>query len=276
MLHIFPLESFATNAIVTRTMPPALHARNIQKRYDSVEALRGVDLSIDVGEFFGLLGPNGAGKTTFINALVGLVKPDAGEINVLGYDLRQRPLAAKQCIGLVPQEVNTHSVMPVEKVLEFQGGFFGLTHHDAKSRAEKLMHEFGLWEKRKAWRYHLSGGMQKRLIICRALMGDPKILILDEPTAGLDVELRHELWAYLEKLREQDVTIFLTTHYIEEAEQLCDRVAIINEGKIIACNTPQQLIADHGMNDGEKKNLPRYIRHDSLEAAFVHLTGRTL
>lgn len=257
-------------------MPLAITARNIQKHYNGVHALRGVDLAIPEGEFFGLLGPNGAGKTTLINALVGLVKPDIGEIELMGIGLHRNPIAAKQFVGLAPQEVNIHSVMPAEKILEFQAGFFGLPRKEARSRADALLHEFGLWEKRKAWRYHLSGGMQKRLIICRALMGDPKILVLDEPTAGLDVELRHELWAYVEKLRKRNVTIFLTTHYIEEAEQLCDRVAIINEGKIIACGTPQQLIADYGMSPEKKQHLPRYVRHSSLEEVFVHLTGKAL
>ena len=256
-------------------MNPVIQIKNIKKSFESVHALRGVSLEILEGEFFGLLGPNGAGKTTLINALVGLVKPDEGSALIFGHDIQKEPLKAKKFFGLSPQEINIHYFMPIGKILEFQGGFYGLSRKEAKKRTEELLHQFGLWEKRKKGRFALSGGMQKRLLIARALMGYPKFLILDEPTAGLDIELRHDLWHYLEMLKNQfKVTIFLTTHYIEEAERLADRVAIIDQGKIVVCDSPKNLIATRGFSEAEKKNMPRYIRPHTLEEVYVHLTGK--
>ena len=255
-------------------MKSAVYISNLQKSFGTVHALQGVDLAIHKGEFFGLLGPNGAGKTTLINSLVGLVRPDQGSIAIFGHDVQRNPFEAKKLLGLAPQDVNINTYMPIEKILQFQGGFYGLTWSATKKRAQELLEQFGLWEKRKVGRYYLSGGMQKRLMIARALMGSPQVLVLDEPTAGLDVELRHDLWAFLDQLRQKKVTILMTTHYIDEAERLCDRVAIIHHGKIIAIDTPQQLIARYG--DATEKIANKFIRAGSLEAVFVNLTGHPL
>ena len=253
----------------------AIEISGLKKSFGDVEALAGIDLTLREGEFFGLLGPNGAGKTTLINSLVGLVRPDNGSVTIFGHDIQRTPFEAKRHLGLSPQDVNINTFMPIEKILQFQGGFYGLPWGASKKQAQKLLEQFGLWDKRKGGRHQLSGGMQKRLMIARALMGSPQVLILDEPTAGLDVELRHELWTFLDALRAQKVTLLLTTHYIDEAEQLCDRVAIIHHGKIIACDTPAQLIAHHSAS-GVKNSKNRFVRPGSLEAVFVNLTGQTI
>lgn len=259
--------------IVPPPMTIAIHFENVEKNYDEVHALRGVDLEIPEGEFFGLLGPNGAGKTTLINSLASLVKPTKGRIIVFGQDIATNPLQTKRLIGLCPQDINMHYFMPIRKIIEFQGGFFGLSIKESKEKADDLLKRFGLWEKRDKGRYQLSGGMQRRALIMRALMGDPKILILDEPTAGLDIELRHELWEWLEMLREHKITILLTTHYIEEAERLSDRVAILHQGKVIACDSPQNLITNHHLASEEQEKLPSFVRKNSLEEVFINLTG---
>lgn len=255
----------------------AVTIRQIKKSYHETEALKGIDLSIAEGEFFGLLGPNGAGKTTLINAMVGLVKPSGGSIQIFGCDAAQNPVAAKRHVGLAPQEINMNTFFSIRKVLEFQGGFFGLRWNEAKQRAEELLKKFGLWEKRKEGRHHLSGGMQRRLLIARALMGKPKLLILDEPTAGIDVELRHELWELLLELNKSGTTILLTTHYIEEAEFLCRRIGIINEGRLIACDTPKRLIETCVLNETDRQQgRLRYTRPGTLEEVFVALTGKRM
>ena len=256
----------------------AIEIIGIEKSYGkTVHALKGVTLNIPQGEFFGLLGPNGAGKTTLISAIVGLVKPNAGEIRVMGCDIRQNPTGAKKVIGLSPQDININNYMPIGKIMEFQGGFYGLAVEESKRRAEELLKYFKLWDKRKAGRYQLSGGMQRRLMIARALMGKPKILILDEPTAGIDVELRHELWTFLKQLKEKGVTILLTTHYIEEAERLCEKIGIIHQGKIIACESPQKLIDQHRLHEkAARTGAFQFVRAGSLEEVFVALTGRQI
>lgn len=251
----------------------AIEIRSVRKSFGEVEALKGIDLSIRQGEFFGLLGPNGAGKTTLISSIVGLVKPNAGTIQVMGHDIRKSPMKAKQFMGLAPQEINIHTYFPILKVMEFQGGFYGLAKQEASARAEQLLKRFGLWEKRKVGKFKLSGGMQRRLMIARALMPDPKILILDEPTAGVDVELRHELWEFLKQANQEGKTILLTTHYIEEAEMLCHRVGIIHEGKMIACDSPKNLIAQYIQ---KIKPSRRFVRPGTLEEVFVNLTGRRI
>lgn len=254
-------------------MTDAIEIRGIKKSFGNVEALKGIDLAIRQGEFFGLLGPNGAGKTTLINSIVGLVKPNEGSIHVMGYDIKTNPIQAKRHIGLAPQEINVHNYFPIFKVVEFQGGFYGISKSESKKRAEELLKQFGLWEKRKVGRFKLSGGMQRRLMIARALMCSPKILILDEPTAGVDVELRHQLWGFLRKINEAGTTILLTTHYIEEAEMLCHRVGVIHEGKIVACDSPKNLIERHTL---KTKPLRRFVRPGTLEEVFVNLTGRRI
>ncbi len=224
-------------------MTAAVEIQNLHKRYGKTAALQGVDLQIPAGEFFGLLGPNGAGKTTLINSVVGLVKPTAGEVQVFGHSVQREPLLAKQSFGFSPQEVNTDRFFNQRRTLEFQCGFHGLPRQAAKARAQELLEQFGLVQKARDPFYRLSGGMQKRLMIARALVSSPQLLILDEPTAGVDVEQRHELWHYLRGLnRGGKTTIILTTHYIDEAEALCERVGVINFGKIIELGTPRALI----------------------------------
>ena len=247
----------------------AVEITSLQKNFGSVSALQGVDLSIRQGEFFGLLGPNGAGKTTLISALFGLVHPDVGSISVFGHNFPAKKLAAKKMMGLCPQEINMHNFIPIEKILNFQGGFYGLSPTQSAQRAEVLLKKFGLWEKRRGGRNQLSGGMQRRLLIARAMMGSPRLLVLDEPTAGVDVELRHEMWEMLRALNQSGTTILLTTHYIEEAELLCQRVAVMNMGKIVACDTPQALIAQSKPTQNRK-----FVRQGSLEEVFINLTEK--
>lgn len=215
---------------------------NAKKKYDDLWALKGIDLILPSGEFFGLLGPNGAGKSTLINALVGLVRLSEGHIEIGPYNHTQQPQQAKKLIGFAPQEINLDRFFPIRKILMYQAGFYGVPGPQRKAIADKLLEEFGLTEKANLPYYKLSGGMQKRLLIAKALVGEPKILILDEPTAGVDVQQRHSLWAFLRKLNAQGTTILLTTHYIDEAEELCDRIGIIHKGEICELGSPQDLI----------------------------------
>lgn len=222
--------------------PTAVKIQNLEKKYGSVQALRGVDLEIPAGEFFGLLGPNGAGKSTLINCIVGLAKPTHGSVEVFNHNVRKDPVAAKSLIGFSPQEVNVERFFNLRRTLEFQGGFHGLPAPQAKARADQMLEKFGLLEKSNQQFFRLSGGMQKRLLVARALMSQPQLLILDEPTAGVDVAQRHELWDYLRDLNRDGTTIILTTHYIDEAEALCERVGIINHGRVLELGAPKDLI----------------------------------
>jgi ABC-2 type transport system ATP-binding protein len=212
---------------------PAIEIRGLHKRYGDLEALKGIDLHVEEGKFFGLLGPNGAGKTTSINIMTGLANKTAGEVRLFGHDLIREYRRCRLLVGLVPQEFNFDLFAKVHKILEFQAGYFGVTKSVRNERAERLMAQFGLLEKRNTPSRFLSGGMKRRLLIARALMHEPTLLILDEPTAGVDVELRRSLWAFLREINGQGTTILLTTHYIEEAESLCDTIAIIDHGRII-------------------------------------------
>lgn len=223
-------------------MEPAVQISGLIKNYPKVKALRGLDLEIPKGEFFGLLGPNGAGKSTLINSIVGLVKPTFGEVKVFGHSVRKDPVPAKMAIGFSPQEVNVERFFNLRKTLEFQGGYYGLNSKDAAKRTQEVLDQFGLSDKASDQFFRLSGGMQKRLLIARAMMSFPKLLILDEPTAGVDVAQRHDLWAYLQDLNRDGTTIILSTHYIDEAEALCERVGIINHGKILELGRPKDLI----------------------------------
>lgn len=220
----------------------ALEITQAHKSYKTVEALRGVDLSVSKGEFFGLLGPNGAGKTTLIQCIVGLCRLSGGTIQVFGKDVVTDYLAVRRLVGYSPQEVNLDRFFSIRKILEYQAGFFGASRAQQKTIVERLLSQFRLSEKGNEPYYKLSGGMQKRVLICKALVSDPKLLILDEPTAGVDVEQRHELWDYLRKLNQDGTTIILTTHYIDEAEALCERIGIINLGEIRELGSPQALI----------------------------------
>ena len=221
--------------------PSVVSIKNLTKEYQTgVRALRDVSLDIRKGEIFGLLGPNGAGKTTLISIVAGLSKKTAGEVRVLGRDVEKDYRFTRAHIGLVPQEINQDPFFTVEEVLKFQAGYFGIRHPEAK--VEEILRELNLLEKRKSRGSHLSGGMKRRGMIAKALVHDPAILFLDEPTAGVDVELRANLWSLVRRLKEEGRTIILTTHYLEEAEELADRIAIINNGQIVVVEEKAKLM----------------------------------
>ena len=225
----------------------AIEIKKLKKIYDNkFEALKGIDLNIPKGSFYGLLGPNGAGKTTTIGAISGLVNYHNGSISVMGYDNKKNYRITRKLIGLSPQELNFDVFFPIKKVLEFQAGYYGLSHNKAKERTEMMLEQFGLTDKKNNSFRELSGGMKRRLQIAKALIHNPEILILDEPTAGVDIELRYMLWDFLKKINQEGKTILLTTHYIEEAENLCDRIAIIDNGNIIINDTTETLTEKNG------------------------------
>lgn len=228
------------------TQEPALAIHALRKEYGDLTALHGIDVAIQGGEFFGLLGPNGAGKTTTINIVAGLCLKTAGSVKVFGYDLVKDFRTCRRLVGLVPQEFNFDQFTQVKRILMFQGGYFGLSPTACSKRADELLELFELTDKQDTPARMLSGGMKRRLIIARALMHHPRLLILDEPTAGVDVDLRRTLWKFLHRLNETGTAILLTTHYIEEAEALCDRIAIINHGRIIVEDTTRNLVKQLG------------------------------
>jgi len=249
----------------------ALEIKGLYKTYKdgAVKALNGVDLTIYKGEIFGLLGPNGAGKSTLINVLTTLANKTSGEIVINGLDFAKFPSEAKTYLGVVPQEFNFNWFEKVEDIVVQQAGFYGMPAKVAKERAEILLKRLGLWDKKDAVSMKLSGGMKRRLMIVRALIHKPEILILDEPSAGVDVDLRREMWEFVRELNQEGVTIILTTHYLEEAENLCDRVGIINKGNIIEVGTVKELLSELKKDTlvlnivGEIKDLPdRYRRKD--------------
>lgn len=224
-------------------MEHALEINNLRKRYESgTEALKGVSLTVPQGDFFALLGPNGAGKTTIIGILTGLVNKTDGKASVFGYDIDHEPEKAKACIGVVPQELNFNIFEKPIDIVVNQAGYYGIPRKVALSRAEQLLRDLGIYDKKDLPARTLSGGMKRRLMIARSLIHRPKLLILDEPTAGVDVELRRGMWEYLQTLTVEGITILLTTHYLEEAEQLCKNVAIINKGEIIASGTMKEML----------------------------------
>lgn len=224
----------------------AVSVDKLRKRYDTgVEALKGVSLSVQEGDFFALLGPNGAGKTTLIGILAGLVNKTEGEAAIFGRSIDTHPSEAKTFIGLVPQEPNFDFFDTVENIIINQAGYYGIPRSTALERLEPLLKDLDIWEKRHEKAQALSGGMKRRLLIARALMHQPKLLILDEPTAGVDVELRRQMWTFLRRINKEGTTIILTTHYLEEAEQLCRTVAIINKGEILVNEPMQALLASH-------------------------------
>ena len=221
---------------------PAIKITNLKKSYGGIDALKGINMTIDKGQFFGLLGPNGAGKTTTINILTGLVRKDMGETMIFNRDTVSDYRFTRKQVGISSQEFTQDWFFPLDKLLLFQAGYYGINKKDATPRVESLLDRLGLKNKRNARIRELSGGMKRRFEIAKALVHDPQILILDEPTAGVDVELRHELWKYFGDLHNEGKTILLTTHYIEEAELLCDKVAIIDKGKVITEGSPKELI----------------------------------
>jgi ABC-2 type transport system ATP-binding protein len=211
----------------------ALSVKGLTKTYkNGVEALKGLDLDVEQGDFFALLGPNGAGKTTLIGIVTSLVNKTSGQISVFGHDIDHQLEAAKACIGVVPQELNFNMFESPLTIVINQAGFYGIERRVARERAEKYLKQLNLWEKRNAMARGLSGGMKRRLMIARALMHEPKLLILDEPTAGVDIEIRRQMWDFLRETNERGTTIILTTHYLEEAETLCRNIAIIDGGRI--------------------------------------------
>jgi len=212
----------------------ALSIHNLCKTYQNgLEALRDINLEVEQGDFFALLGPNGAGKSTTIGVITSLVTKTEGKVQVFDSDIDDDPEQAKSYIGLVPQEFNFNGFEQVKHILVTQAGYYGMTAAQAEPRADELLNQLGLWQKRHTASRSLSGGMKRRLMIARALMHKPKLLILDEPTAGVDIELRRSMWTFLQKINEEGTTIILTTHYLEEAENLCRKIAIIDQGKII-------------------------------------------
>ena len=224
----------------------AISIKDLVKTYPNTEALKGVSLQIKKGEFFALLGPNGAGKTTMIQIMTGLCNKTSGEVSLFNKDVYQDYVEARQLIGLVPQDFNFDIFEKVYNILYYNAGYFWIPAKERGPRIEKILKDLGLWEKKDSPAIQLSGGMKRKLMIARALVHNPKILILAEPTAGVDVETRQTMWTYLKKLNQDGTTILLTTHYLEEAEKLCDRIAIINKGKIIKVDTKDNLLKEHG------------------------------
>ncbi len=223
----------------------AISARGLDKVYradggDQVHALHAVDLDVPRGGIFGLLGPNGAGKSTFINILAGLVVKSAGTAEVWGLDIDHEPRHARAAIGVVPQELNLDAFFSPHEMLEVQAGFYGVP--PSERRTMEILDRVGLADKANAYSRALSGGMRRRLLVAKALVHNPPVLVLDEPTAGVDIELRQSLWAFVKELNENGTTVVLTTHYLEEAEELCDRIAIINRGRVIACDDTRALV----------------------------------
>jgi len=227
----------------------ALEIDRLVKRYGDFTAVDGISLNVDEGEFFGLLGPNGAGKTTTINSIVGLSRINAGAIRLFGHDVVKDWRAARGLVGLAPQEYNFDRYINIRDVLIFQAGYYGLRGPAVDRRADELLERFDLTSKAKQVYTKLSGGMKRRLTIARALIHQPRLLILDEPTAGVDVELRLELWAFLRELNREGTTIILTTHYLEEAQELCNRIGIIEAGKLVALETTAKLIGERTLQD---------------------------
>ncbi|MDP0562747.1 MAG: ABC transporter ATP-binding protein [Candidatus Endonucleobacter sp. (ex Gigantidas childressi)] len=221
----------------------ALTIKNLRKTYaDGVEALKGIDLSVTEGDFFALLGPNGAGKTTIIGIISSLVTKGSGDVCIFENNIDKDPIKYKQTLGIVPQEFNFNQFDKVEDILITQAGYYGISAHKARPRVSHYLKKLDLWDKRHEISRVLSGGMKRRLMIARALVHEPKILILDEPSAGVDIELRRSLWDFLKDINGSGTTIILTTHYLEEAEQLCRNIAIINKGEIIQnCSTKSLL-----------------------------------
>jgi len=243
-------------------MASAVSITNLRKTYQggkgpTVEALKGVSLSVEEGDFFALLGPNGAGKTTIIGILTSLVNKTSGDVHVFDANIEHQRSLAKTYIGLVPQEMNFNIFEKVIDIVVTQAGYYGVPRAEALPRAEQLLKDLGLWDKRNTPSQQLSGGMKRRLMIARGLVHNPKLLILDEPTAGVDVEMRHEMWTFLRKLNESGTTIILTTHYLEEAEALCRNIAIINKGQIIINESMETLLESRG--------------HASLEQIYLDL-----
>jgi len=238
----------------------AIELSGVVKHFGPITAVDGLDLDVPEGICLGLLGPNGAGKSTLIHCTTGLAQPTGGTIEVFGHDAIHDYAKARQAVGLAPQEINLDWFLTVEETLDFHAGYFGMPKRERRERAKELIETFSLGDKRNERTRTLSGGMKRRLILARALMHRPRLLILDEPTAGVDIELRLELWHYVQKINQEGTTILLTTHYLEEAEQLCSKIAFIADGQIAAQGTSQELASRYGV--------------PNLEDAYLALVGR--
>ena len=246
----------------------AIEIKGLTKFYRQFQALNEISLEVREGDFFGFLGPNGAGKTTTISVITGLANYNRGSVRVFGHDVIREYRKARALIGLVPQEFNFDPFLSAEQILVYEAGYFGVPKREARVRASELLYEFGLEPHRKLAFRKLSGGLKRRLLIARALIHCPKILILDEPTAGLDLELRYKLWDFFRQTNRKGVTVFLTTHYIEEAEKLCNRIGVIHQGKMIEVDDKDRLIKRMSHNTIEIK-LDRQL--ESMPAAFSEL-----
>ena len=238
----------------------ALEVVNLSKTYSgNIKALKSISLTVPKGSFYGLLGPNGAGKSTLIHTIMGLVLPTKGTAQVFGHDVVHDYTVSRTLAGYAPQDINLDWFLTVEQTLDFHAGYYGMKKAERAARINELLNVFSLEEKRNAKTKDLSGGMKRRVVLARALMHNPQLLILDEPTAGVDIELRRDLWQYMKKINHEGTTIILTTHYIEEAEELCDHIALINQGKIINTET--------------KNELKKMYNTRSLESVYLKMTG---
>ena len=250
-------------------MAAAVEVRGVEKRYGAVRALDGVSLEVHPGEFFALLGPNGAGKTTLISALGGLALPDAGTLSIMGHDVQRDFRAARRAVGIVPQEIVFDPFFTVRETLEIQSGYFGLRAN--RSWIDELLERLALTSKARANMRSLSGGMKRRVMVAQALVHRPPVIVLDEPTAGVDVELRQTLWSFVRGLNAAGHTILLTTHYLEEAQQLCSRIAMMKDGRIVALDTTARLLASFSERVLRVKlancELPRTLAASAVEEA---------
>jgi ABC-2 type transport system ATP-binding protein len=252
-------------------MTPAVRVRGVDKRYGAVHALRGVSLEVPQGEFFALLGPNGAGKTTLISALGGLVIPGAGTLEVMGHDVRGDFRAARRAVGIVPQEIVFDPFFSVRETLEIQSGYFGLRRNGAW--IDELLERLGLETKSGANMRSLSGGMKRRVMVAQALVHRPPVIVLDEPTAGVDVELRQALWTFVRGLNASGHTIVLTTHYLEEAQQLCSRIAMMKDGRIVALDSTARLLSEFSERVLRVKLSGGVLPESLVEAASLDAAG---
>ena len=250
----------------------ALSIRNLYKEYENgFQALKGINLEVQPGDFFALLGPNGAGKSTTLGVLCSLVKKSSGEVSIFGTDIDKDFSRAKKNIGVVPQEFNFSQFEKVFDIVRTQGGYFGLPAKLAEERTEKYLKQLGLWEKRNQVSRTLSGGMKRRLMIARALIHEPKLLILDEPTAGVDIELRRSMWTFLKDINARGTTIILTTHYLEEAESLCRNVAIIDQGRIVHNTSTRELLQKLSREVFIFDSREELVKYPVLEGYIGHL-----
>ncbi len=247
-------------------MSPAIEIHQVHKRFGELRALRGVDLAVERGEFFGLLGPNGAGKTTLINILAGLARATSGRCAVMGNDVVGAYREARRSLGVVPQELVYDAFFTVREMLRFQSGYFGLKRNDAW--IDELLENLGLTDKAGVYTRKLSGGMKRRVLVAQALVHKPPVIVLDEPTAGVDVELRRGLWDFIQRLNREGHTIVLTTHYLEEAEALCSRIAMLKEGRVIALDTTENLLRGQAATEVRLRLDPPRLP-DSLRSALV-------